>query len=144
MTDTQLARGLGWATLGIAATELFAAEGVERLLGIDDTHRTLIRGFGVRELAAGLMLLSQDRVTPTLKAGIWARVGGDLIDGVAMAAAVPKTRNPVGLAAAFALVAPIVALDVWAAVRLTRGAKRPAADAVERVDGARVIPAMVG
>ena len=141
ITDTQLARGLGWATVAIAATELFATERVEQLLGIDH-HHTLLHTFGVRELAAGLMLLSQDKPTPTLKAGIWVRVGGDLIDGVALAAAARKTRNPVGFAVASTLVAGIVALDVWAAVRLTRSEK--AADTVERFHGARVIPAAVG
>ena len=141
ITDTQLARGLGWATLGIAAAELFATEAVEHLLGVDH-HTALIRGFGLRELAAGLTILTQDQVTPTLTAGIWARVAGDVVDGVALAAAAPKTRNPVGFAVASTLVAGIVALDVWAAVRLTKRSSAPSG--VERFRGARVIPAAVG
>ncbi len=141
ITDTQLARGLGWATLGIAAAELFATEQVEQLLGIDH-HHALLRGFGLRELAAGLTILSQHGPTPTLKAGVWARVGGDVVDGVAMAAAARTTRNPVGFAVASALVAGIVALDAWAAVRLTRAT--PVTAGLERFNGARVIPAAVG
>ena len=141
ITDTQLARGLGWATLGIAAAALFATEQVEQLLG-SGHHHAMLKGFGFRELAAGLTLLSQSEVTPTLKAGIWARVAGDVADVALMATAARTTRNPTGFAVASTLVAGIVALDVWAAVRLTR---RPAAvDTVERIDGARVIPAMVG
>ena len=140
ITDTELARGLGWATLGIAAMELLATESVEQLLGIDH-HHGLIRGFGLRELAAGVALLSQTEVTPVLKAGVWARLAGDVIDGVAMAAAARTTRNPAGFAVASTLVAGIVALDVWAAVRLTRSEKR---GGVERFRGARVIPAAVG
>ncbi len=60
ITDTQLARGLGWATIGIAATEILATEQVEQLLGVDH-HHALLKGFGLRELAAGLTLLSQTR-----------------------------------------------------------------------------------
>ncbi len=140
ITDTQLARGLGWATIGIAAAEILATEQVEQLLGVDH-HHALLKGFGLRELAVGLTLLSQSEPTPTLQAGIWARVAGDVADVALMAVAAPRTRNPGGFAVASALVAGIVALDVWAAVRLNR--KRPV-DTVERVGGARVIPAMVG
>ena len=141
ITDAQLARGLGWATIGIAATELFATEQVEQLLGVGH-HHALIKGFGLRELAAGLTLLSQTEVTPTMKAGIWARVGGDVVDGIAMAAAARDTRNPVGFAVASTLVAGIVALDIWAAVRLS--GSKPVGAGIDRIDGARVIPAAVG
>jgi len=52
--------------------------------------------------------------------GIWARVAGDVLDGVVLGLAATRTRRPRGFAAVCAMVLPIVALDVLLAMRLAK------------------------
>ena len=77
----------------------------------------LLRLFGLREIAAGVGLLSQDRLAPWL----WARVAGDALDlavlGSAFAGA-PGRRANVGFATG--AVAGVTALDVLAGRRLSQ------------------------
>src|SRR3954454_20867272 len=86
-TAERLANGLGWFSIGLGAAELFAPGSVARLIGVDDDegNRALLRFYGLREIAAGVGILTQPRPTGWL----WGRVGGDLLDlatlGTAMA-----------------------------------------------------------
>lgn len=131
MDDLKMARGLGWASFGIAAAEALAPDQIEEELGIDD-HKVLFQALAAREAAAGVTLLSQTSVTATLAAGLWSRVAGDAMDLALLGMAAAKTRNPNGLATVTAMVAGITALDVWVALRvqkrLTRRAASVAAD----------------
>jgi len=72
---------------------------------------------GLREVASGVAILNGRRPA----GGLWARVGGDIIDlaGLAMAANSPyaKTKN---IALAGASVAGVTALDVYSAQQLSR------------------------
>ena len=114
--DLAGARGLGWASLGIALTELAAAESVERLIGVGDGQNTgILRAMGVRELMSGVDILSHADPTP----GVWGRVAGDVLDVALLASAARKSRNPGGLAVAFAMVLGIGVLDVLFASRLS-------------------------
>ena len=120
MTDLQVARGLGWVSLAIAATEILGQGTVERdLLGIDE-HPLLLPALGVREAIAGLTLLSQHQITPTLAAGLWSRVAGDAMDLSLLAAAAPHTRRPGGFISNTLVVLGLTVADVYYALRVTR------------------------
>jgi len=120
MKDLKVARGLGWLSLGIAAAEIFARRTVEKdLLGID-SHPLLLPALGVREAVAGVTLLSQKKITPTLAAGLWSRVAGDAMDLSLLAAAAPTTRKPTSLAANSLIVLGITAADLYYALRISR------------------------
>lgn len=117
MTDKEVARGLGWASIGIGLSEIAAPHGVERMLGISNGQNTgILRVLGVREILTGVDILSHRDPTP----GVWARVVGDALDGVLMTAAGRKTRNPSGFGTALMMVLGITALDVIFALRLSR------------------------
>src|SRR5690606_8486185 len=78
-----LARALGWFSLGLGAAELFAARRLTDFLGVDDRHTTLVRLFGLREIATGAAILSQR--TPV--SPVQARVAGDALDLALLGAA---------------------------------------------------------
>jgi hypothetical protein len=120
MKDLKAAHGLGWASLAIAATEIFGQGTVERdLLGIDE-HPLVLPSLGVREAIAGITLLSQKKITPTLAAGLWSRVAGDVMDLSLLAAAAPHTRKRSSFASNTLAVLAITALDVYYAARIQR------------------------
>ena len=70
----RVARGLGWFSIALGVTELAFARPIARSLGTPSTG--LIRAFGVREIAAGIGLLTQTRKGPW----VWARIVGDILD----------------------------------------------------------------
>ena len=120
MDDLSTARALGWASLAIAATEILGQGVVEKdLLGIDP-HPVQLPALGLREAVAGITILSQHAVTPTLAAGLWSRVAGDAMDVALLAAAAVRTRRPVALTFSTAMVLGITALDVCTAIRVQR------------------------
>src|SRR5215207_7383689 len=46
---------LGWFSIGLGLAEVFAPQADARLIGLkEDEHKTLLRAYGVRELAAGV------------------------------------------------------------------------------------------
>ncbi len=116
----RVARGLGWFSIGLGLAELLAPRAVARLCGGDGTHTGLIRMYGLREIAAGLMIFSQGRKPA---AGVWSRVAGDAIDLATLAAAAVNPRtNKAGVAFATANVLAVTALDVMCAQELSRQA----------------------
>ncbi|MDA9496840.1 hypothetical protein [Bradyrhizobium sp. CCBAU 11357] len=106
----QLARALGWFSIGLGVVELFAPRRVTHTLGMEG-RETLVRAFGVREILAGIMSLSVDK-----NAGLWARVGGDGLDAAALMSGLtsdnPKKGN---IALALLMVGGIAVLDYRAA-----------------------------
>jgi len=120
--DTRFARRLGWVSLGVAASELFATRQVEDLLGIDDHPQTrgILRMLGVRELMHGIGILTERRPNHQLRTGVWSRVLGDMLDNVLLAVASMKTRKPGSFAAVAATVGAIGFADMKCAVRLQR------------------------
>lgn len=109
------ARGLGFASIGIGLAELVATRQIEKLLGLPrGRHTGTLRVLGVREVVTGLDILSHRDPTP----GVWARVAGDALDLALLGVAVSKSRSRGGVAAAFATVAAITAVDVLMAKRL--------------------------
>jgi hypothetical protein len=106
----QLARALGWFSIGLGALELFAPRRITATLGMEG-HETLVRAFGLREIMAGIMSLSVEK-----NAGLWARVGGDGLDAAALLSGLtsdnPKKGN---IALALLMVGGIAVLDYRAA-----------------------------
>jgi hypothetical protein len=111
----RIARGLGWFSLALGAAELVAPNRVARLLGVRQRNG-LIRGYGLREIAAGVGLLSSARKAPWL----WTRVAGDALDLGTLAAAKRRARRPLAVGAALAGVAAVTAIDLAAAARRSR------------------------
>ncbi|MBN9517087.1 hypothetical protein J0H58_00990 [bacterium] len=79
--DTPLATFLGLFSLGLGLWEVLAPRDVAHRTGTP--YPALVRGYGLREVAAGLMILGSRRPA----AGLWARVAGDALDLAALAAA---------------------------------------------------------
>jgi hypothetical protein len=106
----RLARGLGWFSVGLGLAELLAPRLFTRALGMRGSEG-LVRAYGAREVASGLLALSPDRGV-----GLWGRVAGDGLDLATLLAALrpdnPKRGNA-GLALAMAL--GVTLLDILAA-----------------------------
>jgi hypothetical protein len=105
-TSDQLAKALGWFSLGLGIAELIAPRRFTRALGMEGSEG-LVRGYGVREIAAGMMTLSPDKTL-----GLWSRVAGDGLDIVTLLASLrhdnPKRAN---VACALSMVLGVTLLD---------------------------------
>jgi hypothetical protein len=115
MTVQRVARGLGWFSIGLGLAELAAPKQFCKLFGAEG-HERLVRSFGVREIAAGVGILSQSQRGPW----VWSRVAGDALDLSALGAVLrnnPSKKNLVG--AAIASVAAVTALDIATGTQLT-------------------------
>jgi hypothetical protein len=75
MTERKMARGLGWFSLGLGLTQVLAPEWLGRKTGLGE-RTGLMRLLGTREIATGLLVLSESRPA----AGMWGRVAGDVMD----------------------------------------------------------------
>src|SRR3954451_4626461 len=106
-TADRLARGLGWFSIGLGLTEMLAPGQIARALGMDGKE-AMVRAFGAREIASGILSLS-----PEKRLGLWSRVVGDGLD-IATLLSASRPDNPkrpnVGLA--LAMVAGVTLLDV--------------------------------
>src|SRR5947199_5273311 len=74
-TPEQVANGLGWFSIGLGLAELLAPGTMARVVGAKERHGALMRFLGLREIGAGIMILSGAR-----SAGCWSPVAGDLMD----------------------------------------------------------------
>jgi hypothetical protein len=110
----KIARGLGWFSIALGAIEVFAPRAVTSSLGMGENDG-LTRGFGLREIGAGLGILTQKDPTPWM----WARVAGDALDLMALLFAQTPNNPRRGTAgAAFLSVAGITLLDFLCAESL--------------------------
>ena len=116
MTDAQrLARGLGWFSIGLGATEVVAGRALGRSLGMED-QAGLLRLFGLREIAAGVGILQHEKPTAPW---LWARVGGDVLDLAALSAGLRSDNPKRGrVVAALGVIAAITVVDAAVASRL--------------------------
>ena len=116
---TGLSRGLGWFSIALGAAELVMPRKLAELIGVDPDGLTptIMRAMGVREIIAGVGVLSQPRRPMPL----WSRVAGDLVDLglLGLAAGAKRTSGP-RLAMAIGAVAGVMALDVIAAKRVQK------------------------
>jgi hypothetical protein len=113
-----LARGLGWFSIGLGIAELTAPRSLARFLGMEE-RTGLIRAYGMREIATGVGILSQDDPTPWL----WGRVGGDVLDLGTLAAGVGRSHQRQNVGLAVAAVAGVLALDLICAQGLRADAE---------------------
>ena len=122
-------RMLGWASFGLGAVELLAPGAVSRWLGMEG-REGLVRAYGAREVAAGVLCLSTNN-----DIGAMSRVAGDALDLATLATAYrddnPKKRN---VAWAMAAVAGIAIADAVAAasIRNLHRRKGPVRDYSDR------------
>lgn len=119
----RLAKTLGWVSIGLGLTELFASRQVARALGLRG-QEGLIKGFGAREIGSGILCLSVDK-----KAGLISRIGGDALDyAVLRQAHHPLNPKRDNVALALCAVAGIAALDLLATkLMLARHSREPSA-----------------
>jgi uncharacterized membrane protein len=109
--DEQWAQALGWFSIGLGLTEVFATSGLAKAIGIkdDDTNRNVLRGFGVREIVNGIALLTQ----PDSTTWRWGRVAGDAMDLTFLGKQYGEDGTDKGrLSTAVAAVAGVTVLDV--------------------------------
>lgn len=112
MNDLTVARGLGLFSLGLGAAEIFAPKWVEKQTGVKGEK--LIRGYGMREIGAGLAILGRANKSH----GLWSRVVGDFIDLRTLRQGFAKKRYRKKAAFAIAMVAGITLIDFIYARRL--------------------------
>jgi uncharacterized membrane protein len=116
LDEGKVAAGLGWFSIGLGLAELLAPRQMAGFIGLRDKgHReNILRLYGLREITAGVGLLSQSNPAPWL----WARVAGDALDlaSLGLAFGAPDAK-PGKLAGATAAVAGVTALDILAAQR---------------------------
>ena len=120
--EDRIARALGWVSIGLGVTEIAMAPQLARVLGMRG-QEPLLRAFGAREIAAGVLTLSVDKTL-----GLWARVAGDGLDAAVLANAMRNGNSKRGNAGfALAMVLGIGALDCIGAKALSaRHARRGA------------------
>lgn len=105
MNTRKVANGLGYFSIALGLTEIVAAKQLSKALGMSPT---LLRVFGVREILAGVGILGRARKG----AGVWARIGGDALDVLALGNAMRSASTRSNAALATVLVSPVVALDL--------------------------------
>ena len=116
-----IARGLGWLSVGLGLAQIIAPRAVCRLAGLPPAP-TLMRVIGLRELACGIGIITRRNPAPWLK----ARVAGDAMDLVCLAAAVPMSASRgARLGAAFGAIAGVTALDVYCSDELSERRAAP-------------------
>ncbi len=115
MSQNELARALGWFSIGLGLAEVAATKRLSRLIGVREDHTTLMRLFGLREIVSGIGILASEDPTPW----VWARVAGDALDVAALTAALAEDGSRRGrITTTMAVVSPIVLLDVVCARQL--------------------------
>ena len=114
----RLAKGLGWFSIGLGLAELLAPRAIANISGVSNERAGLIRLYGLREIAAGIMIFSQEKPT----GGVWSRVAGDALDLASLGAAAANPNSKKGrLAFATANVLALTTLDVICAMQLSNG-----------------------
>ena len=112
----RLARGLGWFSVGLGLTELLAPRAIAKISGVSNAHTGLIRLYGLRELASGIAIFSQEKPTEA----VWSRVAGDALDLASLGAAFTSPNAKRGrVAFATANVLAVTALDLICAKQLS-------------------------
>lgn len=115
MNEQDLAGALGWFSIGLGLAEVLAARSLGRFIGVEN-RSGLLRLFGV--IVTGVGILSQERRAPWL----WARVGGDILDLVALCLALTTDNRKKGqVAFATAAVGGVTTLDIFCGQSLSSG-----------------------
>ncbi len=126
-TGERIANGLGWFSIALGLAEVAIPGKMAQLIGIEDEDgtRNLLRMYGMREIAAGLGILSR----PQAAGWVWSRVAGDLMDLSSLGKALSSSStNRTRAAAATAAVLAVTALDVFCAQQLSSNAQEDGAE----------------
>ena len=111
-----LAQSLGWFSIGLGLAETLMPGTMSSATGTK-SGKSVIRAYGLREIANGIGILSAKDPVPWM----WARVAGDALDITTLASRSGGGRAGVALAA----VAGITALDIICAQNLRTEQQRP-------------------
>jgi hypothetical protein len=114
----QIGLGLSLFSLALGAAEIAAPQKIAKALGLnpEGTAKTVIRVFGLREVAAGAMLVRG----PAVSLNSWNGVFGDMLDTAAPLLALRTTRKPNAVLGALAFTAPARRSTVGRRVGSTR------------------------
>jgi uncharacterized membrane protein len=127
----QLARGLGWMSIGLGVAQLLAPRVVAKLCGVP-LPASLMMLCGAREILCGAGLLTQEQPSPWMQ----ARVAGDALDlaGLGAGLLLPGVnRRRIGAAAV--IVGGIAAADLYCTRQLARyGRRTPPRHVVATID----------
>lgn len=110
MDYKKLSLGLGVFSIALGAAELFASRRIAKALDAEG-HQRLIKGFGAREMLAGMNLLA----APAASFNMWNRVAGDAMDLTALGFAANNAPRNKAVWGAIAFVVAATALDVFTA-----------------------------
>jgi uncharacterized membrane protein len=119
----RVTRFLGGFSLGLGLPQTFSPAAFARLIGVvdDEASRALTRVVGVRELAAGVGILTRRRPV----GWVWARVAGDAMDLTLLGAALrTKAVRPNRVIAAMSAATGITVVDLLTAVGMSRADAR--------------------
>jgi hypothetical protein len=119
-----VAQGLGWFSIGLGLAECLMPRTMARVVGLEGKE-SVVRAFGVREIASGLGILLARDPEPWM----WSRVAGDAIDLGALSVGL-RSDNPHRMASAVAMlaVAQVTAVDVACAKSLAGYRQQEAAE----------------
>lgn len=118
MKQQDVARALGWFSLGLGVAELLAPRQIEKVIGVKKKHTGLTRSYGLRELTAGIGILTSNQ--KKLSPWMWSRVAGDMLDLASLGTGFTSRRNEKGkLAFATAAVLGVTVADILCSMQLT-------------------------
>ncbi|MDX1952699.1 MAG: SRPBCC family protein [Verrucomicrobiota bacterium] len=116
MKELQLARTLGWFSIGLGLAELLTPRRISKTIGVKP-HPGVLRVMGLREITSGIGILTQKKPTTW----VWSRVIGDIMDlgmlGMAFGSSHAQRSR---LAIATATVAGVAAVDLLCGKQLSR------------------------
>ena len=114
--NEQLARALGWFSIGLGMAEVVAPGRLAELIGVESKPGAF-RLMGLREIGSGIAILGQEQPA----GGVWSRVAGDILD-LALLSTHLGSRNPERqkTLAATVSVLGVTALDIFVARSLSR------------------------
>jgi uncharacterized membrane protein len=118
-TIDAVARNLGWFSLGLGLAQVLAPRQIARLTGVpdDEEAEAIMRLVGIREIGAGLAVLTPAKPTP----GLWARVAGDAIDLALLSRALSSPRSDRGrVLFTIASILGITVVDATVSMRVTQ------------------------
>jgi uncharacterized membrane protein len=89
--DKMAANALGWFSLALGLTQILIPKRMAKLIGVRDNRKTrmMMRAVGLREIAAGAVIFTQNR--PVL--GLRARALGDIMDLMLLGAAFQSRKS---------------------------------------------------
>ncbi len=115
MDYKKLSLGLGVFSIALGVVELFASHRITEALDAEG-HEGLVKGFGAREVLAGVNLLA----APAVATNVWNRVAGDAMDLAALGFAVRGAPRNKAVWGAIAFVVGATLIDALTAHGLDR------------------------